>query len=82
MKLLLASLCSALALPEMLWNRRLPNPPPPDKIIWQPEDWWWHNLKNYTTEIMRADCQWWSKVGCFAVWIAFPLLMWLTVLIS
>lgn len=38
---------------------------------------WFHDMKNLTTELFRADAQWWSKASAFAAllgiagWILF-----------
>jgi hypothetical protein len=48
-------------------ERLLPLPAPADKIAWQPGKGWYHNLKNWTTESVRADSQWWSKALCFGL---------------
>jgi hypothetical protein len=59
-------LCSAVSFPAMvLFERGLPNLPPADRT--EHEVGWYHSAKNYTTECLRADAQWWSKCLCFMV---------------
>lgn len=65
MKLPLAMLCSAVAFPAMLFERFCPISVDPEAVAWQPERSFYHNMKNQTTEAVRADAQWWSKFLCF-----------------
>jgi len=69
MKLLLvAFICSALSFPAMVvTDRALPRPPAPERVQWQEDRSWFHNMKNETTEAVRADAQWWSKFLAFVV---------------
>lgn len=62
----LAFLSSAVSFPAMLFERALPRPPDPDKIKWE-EGSLYHNLKNQTTEYVRADAQYWSKLLWFII---------------
>lgn len=70
MRIIIALLCSAVAFPAMLFERPLPLPPPASAIAWQQGRSWFHNMKNLSSESLRADCQWWSKALCFAVLVA------------
>lgn len=63
----LAMLCSAISFPAMLFERAVPRLPPVERLKWDDDESWFHNLKNITTEFMRADPQWWSKCLCFCV---------------
>lgn len=71
MKMIVAFLCAATAFPAMLFERALPRPPvvPPERIAWQADRSWYHNMKNYWTEHVRAgahaDSQWWGKCIAF-----------------
>ena len=68
MRAIFCLLCSAAAFPAMLVTERLlPIAPAPEAIAWQPGKGWYHNLKNWTTESVRADSQWWSKALCFGL---------------
>ncbi len=70
-RLPLAFLCSAAAFPAMLIRERLtPIKPDPSKIVWQSDRSWYHNMKNQSTEALRADAQWWSKCLAFTTLIA------------
>jgi hypothetical protein len=48
-------------------ERWRPLPPPADKIAWQAGKGRYHNYKNWATESVRADAQWWAKCLCFAL---------------
>lgn len=63
----LAMLCSAVSFPAMLFERALPRMPPVERLKWDDDESWFHNLKNISTEFMRADPQWWSKFLCFCI---------------
>ena len=67
MRLFLAFLCSAVSFPAMLFERALPIAPTQAKIAWQWGRGGFHNLKNLTTETIRADVQWWSKALSFVI---------------
>lgn len=69
MNQLIAFLCAAVAFPAMIATKkeRWPAPPPPEKIAWQHDGTWFHNLKNLWTETIRADCEWWGKFLAFAI---------------
>lgn len=64
MKLLIAFLCAASAFPAMIATpkERWPKKPAPMKIAWDAEESWYHNTKNFWTETVRADCEWWGKL--------------------
>lgn len=63
----IALLASAFSFPAMLVGRRyLPELPSADRVAWEPGSIF-HNLKNVTTEMYRADPMWWSKGSCFVI---------------
>ncbi len=62
-----ALICSGIAFPAMLFERVLPLAPPVEKLKWGDDRSAFHNLKNITTEFLRADAQWWSKFMSFCV---------------
>ena len=64
---LLAALCSGTAFPAMLFERFKPIAPDPSKLEWEDDRTWYHNMKNITTESIRADSQWYSKFLCFVI---------------
>jgi hypothetical protein len=77
--MLLAIVVSGLSFPLMIAGERAR--PNVDKV--KPDTWprletpgaFLHDLKNLTTELVRADAQWWSKAGCFVVDVAIGLLL-------
>ena len=71
--LFLSSFASAVSFPKMLTERLLPVPPTIDRVAWQDQETVYHNLKNFTTETLRADCQWWSKCLSFILYIQLIL---------
>jgi hypothetical protein len=77
MKAVIAFLCSAAALPELLINRRfLPNPPSPESVAWADDKSWYHNFKNYTAESFAADSGYYSKLTCFVILVQFIIIIW------
>lgn len=62
-----AFICSAVSFPAMLFERPFPVLPSAERLAWEHERTWFHNLKNITTEFLRADSQWWSKFLSFCV---------------
>lgn len=75
--ILAAFLCSASALPEMLFNRRfLPHAPDPESIAWVADKSWYHNFKNITAESFRADPSYFSKLACFVILAQFVVIIW------
>lgn len=65
-----AALCSAVAFPAMLFERVFPLAPSLERLKWEDDRSYFHNLKNITTEFLRADPQWWSKFLSFALCIS------------
>lgn len=87
--LLIPFLCSALSFPLMPFERKKKNghygpiPPENEKLVMEiPNDArvggsimaWYHNMKNISTEYIRADCQYWSKFLSFIILIQLILL--------
>lgn len=69
MKLILAFLCAASAFPAMIATakERWPAKPAPERIAWEPDETWYHNMKNEWSEALRADCEWWGKFLAFVI---------------
>lgn len=65
--------CSAVGFLKMWKLRWLPHTPAPERVAWQYDGGWFHNLKNLTTEAVRADPQWWGK---FLSFVIVTLLIW------
>lgn len=71
----LGLLCSAIAFPAMvIVDRTFPRMPDPAKVGWETGSLF-HNLKNVSSEMFRADSEWWSKCSCFAALLLAVLLI-------
>lgn len=77
--MLLAIVVSGMSFPLMIAGERsLPNLEKVKADTWprlEAPGAFLHDLKNLTTELVRADAQWWSKAGCFVVDVAIGLLI-------
>ena len=78
MKLAVAFLISALSFPGQFNGEFPPKPPAPEKIAWE-DGSWFHNMKNLTTETVRADAEFWSKALLFVILVQFVIIVWLIV---
>ena len=54
-------------MPVMHRKRWLPIPPSPERIVWEPDRSWYHNMKNEWVEAVRADAQWYGKFLMFVI---------------
>lgn len=77
--MLLAIVVSGVSFPLMIAGERaLPNLEKVKADTWprlEAPGAFLHDLKNLTTELVRADAQWWSKAGAFAGLAAIVLLI-------
>jgi len=67
MKLIVAFLCAALGFTVQWREQWGPAKPKPERIAWEHDRSWFHNLKNLWTETLRADCEWWGKFLAFVI---------------
>ena len=68
--LTLLSIIPGSAFPAMLFERFIPFIPSWDVLL--TEGSWYHQAKNYYTEFIRADSQYWGKLLFFII-LAFSL---------
>jgi transposase len=64
-RLAVAFFCAALGFTVQWREQWLPASPAPERIAWEHDRSWFHNMKNLWTENIRADCEWWGKFFAF-----------------
>jgi hypothetical protein len=70
MRLLLALFAAGISFPAMFWvegKRALPYWPPPERMQWDANRSFFHNLKDDAVEVVRFDVQYWTKAFCFII---------------
>lgn len=75
MTLFIAMLCSAISFTVQWREQWLPEPPEPERIAWEHNRSWFHNMKNLTTETIRADAEFWSKALLFVIVVQFLVIV-------
>lgn len=79
MKLLAAFFLSGVSFPGQFFGEFPPKAPDPERIEWEKDRSRFHNMKNLTSETVRADVEFWSK--CFLFVILAQLLLFIVVII-
>ena len=67
MRLAVSFFCAAAAFAVQWREQWVPAKPSADRIAWEHDRSWFHNMKNLWTETVRADCEYWGKALSFAV---------------
>jgi hypothetical protein len=67
MKLAIAFLLMALSFPGQFFGEFPPHSPEPERYSWEDDRSWFHNTKNYATETVRADVEFWTKCMLFVI---------------
>lgn len=70
-----AFLCSAIGFLTQWREQWFSASPPPEKVLWDPKGSWFHNMKNQSTEWVRGDAEYWSKLFCFVI-VVLAVLCW------
>lgn len=74
MKLIIAFILSALSFPGQI-KEFPPHQPAPERIAWEADRSWTHNMKNLTSETVRADVEFWSKGMLFVIMLEFATIV-------
>lgn len=66
-QMVIALLVSATAFPAIMTERWHPRLPPPERLVPAYPGSWYHFMKNYTTEHVGHDANWWSRCLMFSL---------------